>query len=190
MCSAQSGIGRPAPPAGCSKRQVVREWLPGRLTSIGSKLHRLAPQVAWAGSGSARAGTGAESTSVSPARGCRLPANGGDGWVETVTQIASRGGGPTSLINGAAVPELVSCPFDRGATASCASNASSTTATPSLTPDGQEASPQGPRRPRRRERRRAGPPPPVGRACCPRPWSGVQLLRGGTLGRRALAQST
>jgi hypothetical protein len=41
-------MGRPALPAGCAKRQVACEWLPVRLTSSGSKLHRVAPHgVGW-----------------------------------------------------------------------------------------------------------------------------------------------
>src|SRR5215475_9689320 len=33
----------------------------------------------------------------------------------------------------------------------------------------------------------SSPPPPADRACCPRPWSGVQLLRGDTPGPSSLA---
>src|SRR5262249_10385567 len=49
------------------------------------------------------------------------------------------------------------------------------------TPNRQEAPPLGSRRLRRREGRRAAPPPPASRAGCPRPWSGIQFLRGDTL---------
>ena len=62
-----------------------------------------------------RTRTGAEFTSRSSAGGCRLRPNGGDGRAVTVTQtLPRRRGGPTSLINGAAMPELASRPLDRG----------------------------------------------------------------------------
>jgi len=76
-----------------------------------SKLHRVAPQVAWS------------ADALGPVRNLlrdRRPAGAGyDRMAETVgpwrwRRLRHAGGGPTSLINGAAMPELASRPLDRG----------------------------------------------------------------------------